>query len=418
VKTGTPGFIGARLREARLARGLTAIALADQLGVHRSAVSHYERGEQTPRPEVMRQIEAVLDLPAQYFWRVPAPERKRILFWRSISAATKSARVTAQSRYVWLEEIVRYLREYVNFPEVNFPDFATPKRPAHISAEMIEELALHTRRFWKLGNGAISNVVWLLENNGAIITRTKLEANTLDAFSEWHPSENVPYFILGADKNVAARSRFDIAHELGHVVLHRHIEAACVGRDTDHSLMERQANRFAGAFLLPEEAFASDFFSASLDTFQALKPKWGVSIQLMVHRAHDLDLISDEQAKRLWINCTRRGWRITEPLDDRLPVEEPRLLRRALEMLITERVQTRAQILSALPYSIGDIEELAGLREGFLTEKPVTVSLKDFAAKARVNDVQQESNGTQGEVLAFRSKDSESEQSQPLWRRR
>jgi Zn-dependent peptidase ImmA (M78 family) len=383
------------------------MALADHLGVHRSAVSHYERGEQTPRPEVMRQIEAVLDLPAQYFWRVPAPERRRKLFWRSISAATKSARVTAQSRYIWLEEIVRYLREYVNFPAVNFPDFKTPTRPAHISEEMIEELALHTRRFWKLGNGAISNVVWLLENNGAIITRTKLEANTLDAFSEWHPSENVPYFILGADKNVAARSRFDIAHELGHVILHRYIEAACVGRNTDHSLIERQANRFAGAFLLPEEAFSSDFFSASLDTFQALKPKWGVSIQLMIHRAHDLDLISDEQAKRLWINCTRRGWRITEPLDDRLPVEEPRLLRRAFEMLIAERVHTRAEILSALPYSISDVEELAGLPEGFLTEKPVTVSLKDFAAKVRANDVY-ETHGTQGEVLAFRSKDSKS----------
>jgi Zn-dependent peptidase ImmA (M78 family)/DNA-binding XRE family transcriptional regulator len=413
LKTGTPGFIGARLREARLGRGLTAIALADQLGVHRSAVSHYERGEQTPRPEVMRQIEEVLDLPAQFFWRVPAPERKRILFWRSISAATKSARIRAQSRYIWLEEIVRYVREYVNFP-----DFKTPKKPAHISGEMIEELALHARRFWKLGNGAISNVVWLLENNGAIITRTKLEANTLDAFSEWHPSENVPYFILGADKNVAARSRFDIAHELGHVILHRYIEGACVGRNTDHSLMERQANRFAGAFLLPEEAFSMDFFSTSLDTFQALKPKWGVSIQLMIHRAHDLDLISDEQAKRLWINCTRRGWRIAEPLDDRLPVEEPRLLRRALEMLINERVQTRAEIQSALPYSVGDIEELAGLREGFLTEKPVTVSLKDFAAKARTSDVQHESHGTQGEVLAFRSKDGESEQSRHLWQRR
>src|SRR5258708_2674010 len=194
----------ARLKEARQARGYTAVALADLIGVTRSAVSHYERGEQSPRPEVMRKIEEALDLPPQFFWRVPAKHRIRHLFWRSLSAATKSARVRAQSRYIWLEDIVRYLREYVNFPSVNFPDFATPKKPASISSELIEELAGKTRQFWKLGNGAISNVVWLLENNGAVIARTKLEANTLDAFSEWHAAEGVPYFVLGADKKVAA----------------------------------------------------------------------------------------------------------------------------------------------------------------------------------------------------------------------
>jgi Zn-dependent peptidase ImmA (M78 family)/transcriptional regulator with XRE-family HTH domain len=407
LKTGTPGFIGARLREARLARGLTAIALADQLGVTRSAVSHYERGEQSPRPEVMRKIEKLLDLPAQFFWRVPPKERKQILFWRSISAATKSARVRAQSRYAWLEEIVRYLREYVNFPQVNFPDFKPPKKPSHISAETIEELANDTRRFWKLGNGAISNVVLLLENNGAIVTRTKLEANTLDAFSEWHPLENAPYFILGADKQVAARSRFDVAHELGHMILHRHIDGPCVAHTADHTLIERQADRFAGAFLLPEESFATDFFLPSLDTFQALKPKWGVSIQLMLHRAYDLELLSDKQATRMWINCARRGWRTREPLDDRLPVEEPRLLRRAFEILIGEKVQTRAQILSALPYTVYDVEELAGLPEGYLIEKPAAVTLKDFVSKSQTSDPQLPERG-QGDVLAFRSKDSKS----------
>jgi Zn-dependent peptidase ImmA (M78 family)/transcriptional regulator with XRE-family HTH domain len=408
LKTGTPGFIGARLREARLARGLTAISLADQLGVTRSAVSHYERGEQSPRPEVMRRIEAVLDLPAQFFWRVPAKERKRILFWRSISAATKTARVRAQSRYIWLEEIVRYLREYVNFPPVNFPNFNPPKKPTRISAEMIEELAADTRRFWKLGNGAISNVVWLLENNGAVITRTKLEANTLDAFSEWHAAENAPYFILGADKQVAARSRFDVAHELGHMILHRHIDGPCVAHTADHTLIERQADRFAGAFLLPEDSFSSDVFLPSLDTFQALKPKWGVSIQLMLHRAYDIDLISDKQARRMWINCARRGWRKREPLDDRLPVEEPRLLRRAFEILIGERVQTRAQVLSALPYNVSDIEELAGLPEGYLTERPAAVSLKDYVSKERASDDPPHAQREQGGVLAFRSKDSKS----------
>lgn len=402
MKTGSPGFIGARLREARQARGYTAVALADMIGVTRSGVSHYERGEQSPRPEVMRKIEEVLDLPPQFFWRVPANDRIRNLFWRSLSAATKSARVSAQIRYIWLEEIVRYLREYVNFPVVNFPDYEMPKKPASISSELIEELAAKTRRFWKLGNGAISNVVWLLENNGAVITRTKLEADTLDAFSEWHTAEGVPYFILGADKKVAARSRFDVAHELGHIILHRYVNGVCIGRHVDHKILEQQANRFAGAFLLPEQSFMGDVFSPSIDTFQSLKPKWGVSIQLMIHRAQDLDLISTAQAERLWINCSRRGWRTSEPLDDQLPVEEPRLLRRSFELLVSEQVQSRAEILSALPYSASEIEELAGLREGFLAERALPVSLKGFKPKAKEKKEELPPRRRDDVVVAFR----------------
>jgi Zn-dependent peptidase ImmA (M78 family)/transcriptional regulator with XRE-family HTH domain len=377
MRTGTPGFIGARLREARQARGYTAIALAELIGVTRSAVSHYEKGEQTPRPEIMRKIEEVLELPPQFFWRIPERGRERKLFFRSMSAATMTARMKAEGRYIWLEEIVRYLREYVHFPTVNFPHFDNiPKDPVQISPELIEELAIETRRFWKLGNGAISNVVWLLENNGAVITRTKLEADTLDAFSEWQEIEGTPYMILGADKSIAVRSRFDAAHELGHIILHRYIDKSRIGKTSTFKLMEQQAHRFAGAFLLPQPAFLHDFFSATLDTFQMLKPKWGISIQMMLYRAQDLGLIKPEQAQRMWANSARRGWRLKEPLDDQLEVEQPRLLRRSFEMLINEGVQTRAQILSALPYSAMDVEELAGLPVGFLEERSAPLSLR------------------------------------------
>lgn len=402
MKTGTPGFIGARLREARQARGYSAVALAELVGVTRSAVSHYEKGEQTPRPEIMRRIEQVLNLPPQFFWRIPETERERKLFFRSMSAATVTARMKAERRYIWLEEIVRYLREYVTIPRVSFPQFEKAfKDPAQISPEHIEELALETRRYWKLGNGAISNVVWLLENNGAIITRTKLEADTLDAFSEWHEYEGRPYIIMGSDKNVAARSRFDAAHELGHIILHRGVDKSRITRAAaDFKLMEQQADRFAGAFLLPHIAFSNDFFSPTLDTFQALKPKWGVSIQFMLHRAQDLGLIKDEQAQRLWANCARRGWRLKEPLDDKLEVEQPRLLRRSFEMLINEGVQTRAEVLSALPYSSSDIEELAGLPLGFLDEKPPPVSLKGFGF-TRLDDTR-EPQTRPGDVIEFK----------------
>jgi hypothetical protein len=108
----------------------------------------------------------------------------------------------------------------------------------------------------------------------------------------------------------------------------------------------------------------------------------------MIKRSHELDLLSDDEAKRMWINYGRRSWRTVEPLDDRLQPEQPRLLRRSFELLIQERIKTKEQILLDLPYSIGDIEELAGLPRGFLTgdvyEMPVTPKLKPIAGPTEV----------------------------------
>jgi Zn-dependent peptidase ImmA (M78 family)/DNA-binding XRE family transcriptional regulator len=400
MKPGTPGFIGARLREAREARGLTAISLAELLGVSRQAVSQYENDLQTPHPEVMRKIEQTLNLPVQFFWRPVAEPRKRKIFYRSMSAATKAARERAERRYEWLEEIVSFIREYLELPKVNFPVFDVPENPNLISHEMIEDLAIQARRFWKMGDGTISNVVWLAENNGAIVTRTALGADTLDAFSEWNEAVDTPYIILGAEKNVAARSRFDIAHEIGHLVLHRRIDRNRISKTSDFRLIENQAHRFAGAFLLPATAFSNDFSAPTLDALQALKSKWNVSIQMMLHRAQDLHLISTEQAQRLWINRTRRGWRLVEPLDDVLPVEQPRLLQRSFELLINEQVVTRSEIVSELPYAVMDIEELSGLPVGFLEEKPPPISIKGFTS-GRVAE-ERPQNSRPGELVEFR----------------
>lgn len=402
MKPGTPGFIGARLREAREARGLPAIGLADLIGVSRAAVSQYENGIQSPRPEVMERITKTLRLPDVYF-RLPMGKTDvGAIFYRSMSAATKSARIRAERRYFWLKAIVGYLREFVQLPAVNFPDFDLSIDPVRISDNQIEELAIQTRRFWNIGDGPINNVVWLLENNGAIVARDELGAETLDAFSEFCVGDGVPYVVLGSDKAVAARSRFDAAHELGHIILHRKINKTHLSRKSDHHLIEEQAHRFAGAFLVPAQAFASEFYSATLDALKILKAKWRVSIAMMIKRAENLNFISPQQVRRLWISYSRRRWRTKEPLDDELEIEQPRVLRRAFELLINEKIQTREQILSHLPFAPHDIEILAGI-PGFLSrvsddDGPSVCVLKEGARK-RVSN--QHAAETSGQIIEF-----------------
>lgn len=152
----------------------------------------------------------------------------------------------------------------------------------------------------------------------------------MDAFSEWRNGDESPFILYGADKGSAVRSRFDIAHELGHLMLHRGLDPQTFAEPATHKRAEMQAHRFAGALLLPKLAFAREVFAATLDTFLRLKPRWRVSVATMIHRAGDLGLVGREQAKLLWIYLNRRGWRKHEPLDDDLPVEAPQLLRHGL----------------------------------------------------------------------------------------
>jgi Zn-dependent peptidase ImmA (M78 family) len=308
---------------------------------------------------------------------------------------------------------VQSISQFLQLPQINFPDFGDyfsgemPRHPSSISLDDVEALALKTRQFWKLGDGSISNVVWLLENNGAIVTRGELYSESLDAFSEWaqwQESHERPYIFLGADKDVCARSRYDAAHELGHVILHRNIDRTCLNKKAEFKLIEDQADRFAGAFLLPASAFANAFSVPSLDAFRVLKSTWKVSVAMMIHRSVDLGFISKDYSSRLWANLARRGWKVKEPLDDEIPVERPRLLRRSFELLINEGVRTRAEITSALSYPAKDIEELAGLPASFLEEKQAPISLREFS-EARPAWHRDEPTSP-GEVVEFRpSKD-------------
>lgn len=400
MKLGAPGFIGARLRQARESRGLSALALSDLIGKSTTAIYQYENGEHAPRPDVAQKLADILRLPEAFFRKPLLREEPGTVFYRSMAAATMGARTRAERRYEWLQEIVSYLREYVQFPQVNIPSFEVPDEAVRFSPEEIDDYAQQCRRFWNLGDGPIGNVVQLLENNGVIVTREELGAEKLDAFSEYCLDDQTPYVFLGADKNVACRSRFDAAHELGHLILHRKIKKAAIHRSIEHQLLEEQADRFAGAFLLPAQIFANELYSATLDAFKIIKSKWGLSIGMQLVRAGQLNFIPDEQVKRLWMAYSRRRWRKFEPFDDTLKVEEPCLLRLSFELIINEKLQTRNGILSALPLSAHDIESLAGLQDGFFTQQEPVASPLIRVLPTRASH-QSQPVGTTGQILNF-----------------
>ena len=373
MRPGTPGFSGDRLRQAREARGLTQVALAELVSeragrLSNRSVSLYERGETTPHPEVAKGLANALNVPLELFFSGPTSAPKDALFWRSRAAATASARARANSRYEWFLEIVDYLRgfKFFDFPPVNFLDLDSPTDLTDISSDYVENAATKLRRYWNLGDGPISNVVHLLENNGAVVAHTELVAETLDAFSDWREDDDRPYIVLGSDGRTRSRARFNAAHELGHMVLHRNVPRSDFKNSPQHKLSEKQAMFFAGAFLLPSKTFPEDFLVPQLSTLLVLKEKWGVSAKAMLMRAKRLRLIDRDDELRLWRGYSRRraeDYETDEP-------ERPVLVRDAMTRLIEEGLQSRQQVLNSLKFSARDIEDLIGLERGILSDAP------------------------------------------------
>lgn len=377
MTVGVTGFVAGRLRQAREARGLSLVALADLVGVSSAAISQYEKGQHTPRPETFDLLAKGLNLPRTYFLKpeVIAPVEQHRLFYRSMSSATKMARTRAGRRLEWFKEIVTYFEYFFDFPEPNIPDLGLPKDFRDITKATIESAAEQVRAHWRLGLEPIADVIRTMEANGIYVARGIMGAETLDAFSEYDGAR--PYIFLGSDKNVLVRSRFDCAHELGHLVLHRHVKKKDLNRATDFRVIENQAHHFAGAFLFPAKSFQRDIWGLSLDSFRSLKPTWKVSIAAMIARATQLEMLDDESAKRLWINLGRRGWRLSEPLDD-LPCEQPKMLAKAVDMLIKNQIKTREQIIDDLVLAPSDIMELFGSEPELFREPDDGPRLKTF----------------------------------------
>lgn len=363
----SPGFIGARLAQARKARGMTASTLSEILGVTSASISQYEHDKQAPRPELTERLASKLNMPPTFFLRELPPEGgERATKWRSNTTATKVARERAEIRYEWLREVVAYLSGYLNFPDVNIPFVdGLPADFKELTHADIDRAAEHCRVHWGLGTGPAPDLVQLLESNGVIVSRGRLNAEGLDAFSEWLPND-LPYVFLGSDVNVGVRSRFDTAHEIGHLVMHRFVSKKQFGKPEDFKILERQAHRFAAAFLLPKEQFFKELWAPTLDAFASLKPRWKTSIKGMIVHCHRHGLLGDTQYQRAMINYNRR-WKNGESGDLEILPEQPRFLARCVELVINEGVRTVDQLLADLPFGSDVIEELVGLPRGFLS---------------------------------------------------
>lgn len=346
------------MRQARDVRQMTAAALSERINVTGATVSMWEKGKAQPRPDALRELSAVLELPEPFFFRPPCATAPQAFRFRSLSAATKRARRAAEGRAQWLHEIVELLRSELELPAVSVPELDVPADPALLTADEIERAAEATRAMWGLRDGPIPHVNKLLESNGIIIARLALNAAELDGLSGWSDNSR-PYLVLNSEKASCVRSRFDAAHELGHLVLHR--KAPLRPESSVYKLMELQAHRFAGAFIFPRTAVVDEAVRSDLDSLVRLKERWRLSIAATIYRLFHLGLIDDHRKAWLQRQQGARGWRSWEPLDDQLQQERPTVVQQGYHLLCDSAGWSPADISRQVPLGDHDHELLAGL---------------------------------------------------------
>lgn len=346
---------------------MTASALAERVGVAASLLSHYERKSVTPSSEVLDRLARELRVPRHHFLQ-PALDRAggSPFRFRSLAAATKRNRESVTERTRWLREICGTFEEYVDLPSADLPVFETPSDPNAISEAFIEEAAVRARRAWGMGDAPIKDVVALLEAHGCLVARFPFGTEDVEAVSQWQDSR--PVILLNSDSATRVRSRFDAAHELGHLVLHRNVPPGASAIPAIHKLLEKQAHRFARAFIFPAQPFRTEIYTTSIEALVEPKRRWGLSVYEIVTRAEQLGMISDDQAQRAYVQMGRRwGGRKDEPLDKGWEHERPVMMNKALELIVGDR--TLEALLAELPYDETDIEILTGLQKGDLRER-------------------------------------------------
>ena len=285
-------FSSTRLEAARRRRGLTKITLADLSAINTKRLYTLESGRAQPTEGEVESLAFTLKFPISFFYRpdleIPATGTASFRSMKSMSASERDAALAAGAIAF---ELSAWIEELFELPATHMPDL----RDFHP-----QQAAIAIRSFWKIGERPIGNMIRLLEANGVKVFSLAEQCRRLDAFSLWHREK--PFVFLNTLKT-AEHSRMDAAHELGHLLLHRH--GVPRGRD-----MEKDAQAFAGAFLMPEDSVRGIVHrpaSPSINQLIELKKHWGVSVAALAYRLHELGILTDWYYRTICIQLSEYG---------------------------------------------------------------------------------------------------------------
>jgi len=330
-----------RLSLARMRRRLTGKALAEKASLAVDTILRLEKGDNQPDDDTVSKLVRALNFPKEFFFDAEPEEIDTgAVSFRSFTKMSARERDAAIAAGALGLQLSYWVEHRFSLPNPNLLDLSYETDPVTAAASL--------RQFWGIGERPIRSMLPLLETNGIRLFSLSENTASVNAFSFWR--DDKPYVFLNNFKT-AESSIFDTAHELAHLVLHKH------GDPKETRSAEREANLFASAFLMPAKDVRANTprRRITVDTVIEMKSRWRVSAMAMAYRLNNLGLLSEWQYKSICIELGKRGYRTGEPRG--IERETSVIWKKVLTQLWVEKT-TKNDIAADLHLPLDELEGL------------------------------------------------------------
>lgn len=337
------------LRVARQLRGFQQGDAAQRLGIGQAMLSRIENKLAGLTDDLIDRAAAVYEMPRTFFVQTDtvygAPVSVHPL-WRK--KATVSAREMDQI-VAELNVRLMHLRRLLQAVEVE-ATYPIPSLPVD-EFDSVERIAALVRAQWQMPAGAVQNLTRDLEAAGVVVVHSNMAGSAVDGVTFSAPG--LPPLIVLSVNQPADRMRFTLAHELGHLVMHR---------TQPTQQMEDQANEFASYFLMPTQDVRPCFARRiDLRLLAELKPLWRVSMASLLMRARSLGLLAYNQERYLWQQFSIAKIRQSEPPELDFPPEKATVLPELIEAHIRQLGYSVSDLAGMLHLQPSELNSLYGL---------------------------------------------------------
>ncbi|MBO0588893.1 XRE family transcriptional regulator [Sporosarcina sp. E16_8] len=376
-------FVGEKLTDIRLLHGYSRNELAKLVDVSEQSIWQYENNYNGPGLEVVNKFKDLFNVKTKYFYN---EEVFKTHFDPSLLAyRSKEMTSIIKTRYEathleFIEGILNVLEGYIVYPENRLVTIRTycikyigENAVANERAEIIRHLAEYAREKLQLKYDN-QKLMFSLEKNGVFIFEKHLGTD-IDAYSTWSELDK-PIIILGNTKKSAVRRNLDLAHELGHLLLHYKMDLSELSKK-EYKEIEKEAYDFATYFLMPEKDFIDDIKQigrlSKPDAYIDLKEKWSVSLAAMANYTRKLGYMTYEQHRYFYATLNRQKYTQFEPLDDKIKIIRPGKVKSSLQFLFDKKIISLESLMDNTHYNEKLIAKILGLDESFLNkymEKP------------------------------------------------
>lgn len=337
-----------RLKQARKASGFSLRQLADKTDLSHTTINKFEKGQATPNSTQLLKLASALQIRVEYLFR-PVKTELHNIEYRKRSHFSKKDQHRIQGDI--LEQAERWQELCDLYLQPPIPKFKRPENLPIVNNEQdLESFANQVRIVWQLGLNPIPDLINMLESRGIIVIITSVESEKFDGLSAH--IDDKPLIVISRHWT-GDRQRFTLAHELGHLLLHDYLP---------ETIPEEQAcNRFAGAFLLPQQALFQQVGEKQRQHIEnqelyGLKREFGLSMRACLYRLKDAGLLSQTTFTEWQKYFSSKGWHKQEP-GELYPAEATTLFHQLVYRGLAEGSYGETKAAELLNLSLADFRQ-------------------------------------------------------------